>query len=92
MSLGPYASFIVTSYALVTTVVLLLIVWVAIDFRQQKQVGRVEAVGTLPVPSVVFVVAGEGDGIENLALLVLVPPDCGRYRMEIDFRCGFLIV
>jgi heme exporter protein D len=37
MSLGPYASFIVTSYALVTTVVLLLIVWVAIDFRQQKQ-------------------------------------------------------
>jgi heme exporter protein D len=37
MSLGPYASFIVTSYALVTAVVLLLIVWVAIDFRRQKQ-------------------------------------------------------
>ena len=37
MSLGPYASFIVTSYALVAAVVLLLIVWVAIDFRQQKQ-------------------------------------------------------
>ena len=37
MSLGPYASFIVTSYALVTTVVLLLIVWIAIDFRRQKQ-------------------------------------------------------
>jgi heme exporter protein D len=37
MSLGPYASFIVTSYAMVTTVVLLLIVWIAIDFRRQKQ-------------------------------------------------------
>jgi heme exporter protein D len=37
MSLGPYASFIVISYALVTAVVLLLIVWVAIDFRRQKQ-------------------------------------------------------
>jgi heme exporter protein D len=37
MSLGPYASFIVTSYALVTAVVLLLIVWVTIDFRRQKQ-------------------------------------------------------
>ena len=37
MSLGPYASFIVTSYALVTAVVVLLIVWVAIDFRRQKQ-------------------------------------------------------
>ena len=37
MSLGPYASLIVTSYALVTAVVLLLIVWVAIDFRRQKQ-------------------------------------------------------
>ena len=37
MALGPYASFIVTSYALVTAVVLLLIVWVAIDFRRQKQ-------------------------------------------------------
>lgn len=36
MSLGPYASFIVTSYALVTAVVLILIVWVAIDFRRQK--------------------------------------------------------
>ncbi len=37
MSLGPYASFIVPSYALVTAVVLLLIVWIAIDFRRQKQ-------------------------------------------------------
>jgi heme exporter protein D len=37
MELGPYASFIVTSYALVTAVVVLLIVWVAIDFRRQKQ-------------------------------------------------------
>jgi heme exporter protein D len=36
MSLGPYASFIVTSYLLVTAVVLLLIVWVSIDYRRQK--------------------------------------------------------
>jgi heme exporter protein D len=37
MSLGPYASFIVSSYVLVTAVVLLLIVWIVIDFRRQKQ-------------------------------------------------------
>ncbi len=37
MALGPYASFIVTSYALVTAVVLILIVWIAIDFRRQKE-------------------------------------------------------
>jgi heme exporter protein D len=36
MSLGPYASFIVTSYALVTVVVLILIAWIAIDFRRQQ--------------------------------------------------------
>jgi heme exporter protein D len=36
MSLGPYASFIVTSYALVAAVVAVLIVWIAIDYRQQK--------------------------------------------------------
>ena len=29
MSLGPYASFIVTSYALVAAVVLVLIIWIA---------------------------------------------------------------
>ena len=37
MSLGPYTSFIVTSYALVTAVVLFLIVWIAIDYNRQKQ-------------------------------------------------------
>jgi len=37
MPLGPYASFIVTSYALVTAVVLVLIVWIAIDYRRQKE-------------------------------------------------------
>jgi heme exporter protein D len=37
MSLGPYAPFIVTSYLLVTAVVLTLIVWIAIDYRHQKQ-------------------------------------------------------
>jgi heme exporter protein D len=36
MSLGPYASFIVTSYVLVTAVVLILIAWIAIDYRRQK--------------------------------------------------------
>ncbi len=36
MALGPYASFIVTSYALVAAVVLILIVSIAIDYRRQK--------------------------------------------------------
>jgi heme exporter protein D len=40
MSLGPYASFIVTSYLLVSAVVLMLIVWIAIDYRCQKQTLR----------------------------------------------------
>ena len=33
MSLGPYTSFIVTSYALVTAVVLILIAWIALDYQ-----------------------------------------------------------
>ena len=37
MSLGPYATFIVTSYLLVTAVVLILIAWIVIDYRRQKQ-------------------------------------------------------
>ncbi|SHK74442.1 heme exporter protein D [Bradyrhizobium lablabi] len=37
MSLGPYASFIVTSYLLVTVVVLILIAWIEIDYWRQKQ-------------------------------------------------------
>ena len=37
MSLGPYAPFIVTSYLLVTLVVLILIAWIAIDYRRQKE-------------------------------------------------------
>ena len=37
MLLGPYASFIVTSYLLVTVVVLILIAWIAIDYRRQKE-------------------------------------------------------
>jgi heme exporter protein D len=37
MSLGPYASFIVTSYVLAAVVVLVLIGWIAIDYRRQKQ-------------------------------------------------------
>jgi len=37
MSLGPYASFIVTAYALVAAVVAILIGWITIDYRNQKQ-------------------------------------------------------
>ena len=37
MTLGPYTSFIVTSYALVAAVVAILIIWIAIDYRHQKQ-------------------------------------------------------
>jgi len=33
MSLGPYASFIATSYLVVAAVVLLLIGWIATDYR-----------------------------------------------------------
>ena len=37
MSLGPYAPFIVSSYLLVTVVVVILIAWIAIDYRRQTQ-------------------------------------------------------
>jgi heme exporter protein D len=37
MSLGPYASFIVTSYAVVAIVLVLLIVWIMMDYRSQTQ-------------------------------------------------------
>jgi len=37
MSFGPYASFIVTSYVAVAIVVVTLIVWIALDYRNQKQ-------------------------------------------------------
>ena len=36
LSLGPYAGFIVSSYAVVAVVVALLIVWVMLDYRRQK--------------------------------------------------------
>ncbi|WP_050424241.1 heme exporter protein CcmD [Bradyrhizobium tropiciagri] len=46
MSLGPYASFIVTSYLLVAAVVLLLIVWIIADYRrQQARLKEIEASG-----------------------------------------------
>ena len=38
--LGPYASFIVASYALVAFVVVMLIVWIALDYRRQTQTLR----------------------------------------------------
>ena len=37
MSLGPYASFIVTSYALVALVLALLVGWIVIDYRNQRE-------------------------------------------------------
>jgi heme exporter protein D len=37
MSLGPYASFVLTSYLMATAVVLMLIIWIAIDYRRQKE-------------------------------------------------------
>jgi len=37
MSLGPYASFIVTSYAAAAIVVTILIGWVVFDYRNQTQ-------------------------------------------------------
>ncbi|MFO1112216.1 MAG: heme exporter protein CcmD [Bradyrhizobium sp.] len=46
MSLGPYTSFITTSYMLVAVVVLLLIVWIAVDYRtQQARLRELEASG-----------------------------------------------
>jgi heme exporter protein D len=37
MSLGPYTTFIVTSYLVVLVVVVLLIAWIGVDYRRQKQ-------------------------------------------------------
>jgi heme exporter protein D len=46
MSLGPYAPFIVTAYLVAAIVVLILIAWIAIDYRRQKQrLGELDAQG-----------------------------------------------
>jgi heme exporter protein D len=46
MSLGPYASFIVTSYAVVGAVLVMLVGWVAIDYRrQQRRLRELDAAG-----------------------------------------------
>ena len=48
MSLGPYASFIVTSYALVMAVVLMMIAWIIVDYRrQQARLRELEASGVV---------------------------------------------
>ena len=48
MALGPYASFIVTSYVLVAAVVLILILWIALDYRRQKaRLRELEASGVV---------------------------------------------
>ena len=47
-ALGPYAAFIVTSYALVAAVGLILILWIAIDYRRQKaRLRELEASGVV---------------------------------------------
>jgi heme exporter protein D len=47
-SLGPYASFIVTAYALVFAVVLMLVVWVMLDYRRvQQRLRDLEASGAV---------------------------------------------
>ena len=37
MALGPYASFVLTSYLLAAAVVAVLIGWIAIDYRSQTR-------------------------------------------------------
>nr|WP_245004021.1 heme exporter protein CcmD [Bradyrhizobium liaoningense] len=37
MSLGPYASFIVTSYAAAALVIAILIGWIVLDYRSQTR-------------------------------------------------------
>jgi heme exporter protein D len=47
-ALGPYSSFILTSYALVTAVVVSLIVWIILDYRQQTaRLRELEASGII---------------------------------------------
>ena len=47
-SLGPYASFIVASYVLVAIVVLILIVWIGLDYRLQgRHLRELEARGVV---------------------------------------------
>jgi heme exporter protein D len=47
-ALGPYAAFIVTSYALAAAVVLILVLWIAIDYRRQKaRLRELEASGVV---------------------------------------------
>jgi heme exporter protein D len=47
MSLGPYATFIEASYLVVLLVVVLLIAWIAVDYRSQKRrLNELESQGT----------------------------------------------
>jgi heme exporter protein D len=47
-ALGPYTSFIVTSYVVVAAVVLILILWIAVDYRRQKtRLRELEASGVV---------------------------------------------
>ena len=47
-SLGPYVSFIVASYVLVAIVVLILIVWIGLDYRLQgRRLRELEASGVV---------------------------------------------
>jgi len=46
MSLGPYASFIATSYLMAAAVVLAMIFWIIIDYRNQtRRLREIESSG-----------------------------------------------
>jgi heme exporter protein D len=46
MSLGPYATFIVASYLVVFVIVVLLIAWIAADYRSQtRRLSQLESEG-----------------------------------------------
>ena len=72
MSLGPYAPFIVTSYALVAAVVLLLIIFVCVttfyfhDFWNQPAPDNlrtlIDALKNLSLIGALFIIAGYGRG------------------------------
>jgi heme exporter protein D len=48
MALGPYTSFIVMSYVVAAAVVLILIAWIAVDYRRQKaRLRELEASGVV---------------------------------------------
>ena len=58
------------------------------NLGSQEEITLVEAVGTLPFAFGVLITPLNGDRVERRTLCVLVPPNCGRHRMEVDSRRG----